>query len=153
MKKPKLCPEITFVRAQYIAKSAAQNSHRELSHLGKQLKRFFVTTGMCITYLNDFEAHIYNIQRPSKENVPTDHTYDYFMRVVMARKLAIKKASQVQKSVTIQSFIASVTGKNAPGGEPAKPPMDEKIKNLTLEQSESMRKNLTKPARVFKMPY
>ena len=60
--------------------------------------RFFVTTGMVITYQNDFEVHVYNIQRPSKENVPTDYSYDYFMRVVNARKVAAKKASSTQKA-------------------------------------------------------
>jgi hypothetical protein len=55
------------------------------------------------------------------------------MRIVMARKLAAKKATQVQKNMTIQSFIASVTGKNTPGGEPPKPLMDEKITNLTAD--------------------
>ena len=87
LKKPELCPNVAFVRASYCSKSNAKNSHRELASVGKQLMRFFVTTGIVITYLNDFEVHVYNIQRPSKECVPTDFTYDYFMRVVNARKL------------------------------------------------------------------
>jgi hypothetical protein len=83
----------------------AQNSHKELQHMGKQLKRFFITTGICVTYMNDFEVHVYNIQRPSKENVPLDNSYDYYMRVVLARKVAAKKAASIQKAPTLANFI------------------------------------------------
>ena len=73
--------------------------------MGKQLKRFHITTGICVTYLNDFEVHVYNIQRPAKENVPTDNSYDYYMRVVLARKVAAKKAAQVSKAPTLANCI------------------------------------------------
>jgi len=35
LKKPDLCPNVSFVRAAYCAKSSAKNSHRELAQMGK----------------------------------------------------------------------------------------------------------------------
>lgn len=43
--------------------------HPELSHAGKALKQFYITTGMGIAYMDDFEVHIYNVQKPTKECV------------------------------------------------------------------------------------
>jgi len=45
------------------------------------VKEYFVTTGLVVGYLNHFDVQVYNIQRPSKEQVLADYTIDYFNRV------------------------------------------------------------------------
>jgi len=51
------------------------------------MKQFFVTTGVGLSYHDDFEVHIYNIQKPNKEAVIQDFTFDYFNKVVTQKKL------------------------------------------------------------------
>ena len=69
MKRPPIFPFVFFVRASICAKQNAQMPHPELSHAGKALKQFYITTGMGIAYMDDFEVHIYNVQKPTKECV------------------------------------------------------------------------------------
>lgn len=66
--------------------------HAELSNAGRSLKQFFVTAGLGIAYLDDFEVQVYNIQKPTKEAVLQDYTHEYFMKVIQQRKLNFKKA-------------------------------------------------------------
>jgi len=91
--------------------------------------------------MNDFEVHVYNIQRPSKENVPLDNSYDYYMRVVLARKVAAKKAASIQKAPTLANFIQSIISAEVVT-KPDRQKPDEKIPYLTVEQVETMKKNL-----------
>jgi hypothetical protein len=66
-------------------------SHPELKSQGKSLKQFFVTSSIGIAYENDFNVEIYNIQRPSKEDIHTDHSMDYFTKIIAQRRINSKK--------------------------------------------------------------
>jgi len=46
------------------------------------VKEYFITTGVVIAYLNSFDAQIFNIQRPSKENVMPDYSIDNFNKII-----------------------------------------------------------------------
>jgi hypothetical protein len=72
-------------------------AHPEMHPLSKGMKQFFVTTGVGLSYHNDFEVQIYNIQKPTKEAVPLDYTLDYFTKVLQQRKLLSKK--KVEKNL------------------------------------------------------
>jgi hypothetical protein len=61
------------------------------------MKQFFVTTGVGLSYHDDFEVHIYNIQKPTKEAVIQDFTFDYFNKVITQKKLLQKK--KVEKNL------------------------------------------------------
>jgi hypothetical protein len=41
-----------------------------------------VTTGLVVAYQNTFDVQIFNIQRPSKENVLPDYSIDYFNKII-----------------------------------------------------------------------
>jgi hypothetical protein len=61
--------------------------HPELSHVGKSLKQFYITTGLGLAFIDDFEIQIFNVQKPTKESVLADYTQEYFMKVINQRKL------------------------------------------------------------------
>ena len=73
-KQPEVMPRLFFIRASFCSKLNAQMPHEELSHIGKSLKQFYITTGLGIAYLNDFKVDIYNIQKPSRDHVIPDYT-------------------------------------------------------------------------------
>jgi hypothetical protein len=54
-KRSEIVPQMFFVRASFIAKSSSTMPHPELQAFGKQLKQFYITTGLGIAYHNDFE--------------------------------------------------------------------------------------------------
>jgi hypothetical protein len=56
--------------------------HPELQYAGKALKQFYITTGLGIACIDDFEVQIFNIQKPAKEAVMSDYTFEYFMKVI-----------------------------------------------------------------------
>ena len=58
------------------------------------MKQFYITTGLGLAYLNDFSVEIFNIQKPSRENVIPDYTQDYFAKVITARRINAKKAEK-----------------------------------------------------------
>ena len=60
-KRPDVMPRLFFIRASFCNKLNAQMPHEELSHIGKSLKQFYITTGLGIAFLNDFKVDIYNI--------------------------------------------------------------------------------------------
>lgn len=120
--------------------------HEELSHIGKSLKQFYITTGLGIAYLNDFKVDIYNIQKPNRENVVPDYTQDYFAKVITARRINAKKAEKAaaKPEKTLAALIKSAREKaqeKAP-----KPPTQEQF-------IEKMRESVAQPMRSFTMPY
>ena len=66
-----------------------------------------MTTGLGITYHNDFEVQIYNMQKPTKDCVIQDFTYDYYTKYLQHKKLLSKK--KVEKNLA--SLINSITNK------------------------------------------
>ena len=60
-KVPLIMPSVFFIRASCIAKASSVMPHSEVHQLAKGVKQFFVTTGVGISYHNDFEILIYNI--------------------------------------------------------------------------------------------
>ena len=82
-KRPEITPNVFFVRANYVAPANSTMTHSELKGMGgKNLKQFYVTSGLGISYTNDFEVEIYNIQRPCKAALLADFTYDYYSKVL-----------------------------------------------------------------------
>ncbi len=47
-----------------------------------------------MAYLGHFEVVVYNIQKPSKEKILADYTLEYFNKLIIARKLALKKKNE-----------------------------------------------------------
>ena len=55
-KKPSIFPSVFFIRASFVNRLSAQMPHKELQYLGKSLKQFMITTGIGISYVNDFSV-------------------------------------------------------------------------------------------------
>lgn len=138
-KLPEVMPTVNFIRASCIAKSSSIYLHSEMQQLAKGMKQFFVTTGICLSYHEDFEVHVYNIQKPTAQAVLPDLTYDYFSKLIQQRKLLAKK--KVEKNLA--SLVAQINATAAPAS----------AANESKQQLEKMRSNCKAPARVFKMPY
>lgn len=58
------------------------------------MKEYFITTGLIIAYRNLFEVNLYNIQKPSLEAAPQDHSQEYYSKLVISRKLTQKKKNE-----------------------------------------------------------
>jgi hypothetical protein len=65
-----------------------------------------------VAYLNHFDVQVFNIQRPSKEQVLPDLTMDYFNKV-SAQKKANQKKKQGEK--TLSQLIKTVRQKEMSG--------------------------------------
>lgn len=104
-KLPQVMPHVFFIRASCIAKASAVFLHPEMNQTAKGMKQFFVTTGVGLSYHNDFEVHIYNIQKPTKEAVIQDFTYDYFHKITQQRKMMAKK--KVEKNLA--ALVSQIT--------------------------------------------
>ncbi len=79
------------------------------------------------------------MQKPTKDSVIQDFTYDYYTKYLQNKKLLSKK--KVEKNLA--SLINSITNKNA-----------DESKNFDPKANmEKMKLNMTKPARTFKLPY
>ena len=114
-KEPEVMPRLFFIRASFCSKLNAQMPHEELKHIGKSLKQFYITTGLGIAYCNDFQVDIYNIQKPSRDNVIPDYTQDYFAKVITARRINVKKAEKAaaKPEKTLAALIKSAREKAA----------------------------------------
>lgn len=135
-KQSEIAPKVFFVKAALFGKANILNRHPELHSQGKQMKQFFITTGLGIAYQNDFEIKIYNIQRPAKEAVLPDMTYDYYIRLINAKKALAKKKPEKNLAFLVQSV-------NKQSNE----------KTQTVIPIEKMRENTATASRTFKMPY
>ena len=121
-------------------------AHPELQHHGKNLKQFFITTGLGIAYMNEFSVEIYNIQKPCKENVVLDYTHEYFTKVLTQRRLNVKKAERAaaKQEKTLASLIKSAREKAA----------ETQPKSQTPEEVlQSLKDNMQKSVRSFQFPY
>ena len=112
-KQPEVMPILFFIRASFCNKLNAQMPHSELQHIGKSLKQFYITTGLGIAYSNYFTVEIYNIQKPSRDNVLPDYTHDYFTKVITARRINVKKAEKaaLKPEKTLASLIKTAREK------------------------------------------
>jgi hypothetical protein len=134
-KSAEIVPRIFFIRASLIAPYNSIMAHPELKSMGKTLKQFYVTSSLGIAYENGFCTDIYNIQRPSKDNIHTDHSLDYFQKVIQQRRINSKK----KQEKTLASLINSVAQSSS---------------ESTYKQSfERMKSNMKEPARKFQVPY
>ena len=71
--------------------------HADIGSVGgnsKQMKEYYITTGLVLAYKNTFDVCIYNIQTPNKEACPQDYSQDYYSRVMVSRKLNAKKKNE-----------------------------------------------------------
>ncbi len=91
LKRTSLFPEVYFVRTQYCTKNSLNN---ENSASSRSIKKYIVTTGLIIAYLNSFEIISYIIQKPSMEAVPKDYSQDRYNKLIVQRKLAAKKKTE-----------------------------------------------------------
>ena len=146
-KAPVVLPHIFFIRASYCGKLNAQMPHPELQHIGKSLKQFYITTGLGITYTNDFNVEIYNIQKPCRENVFPDYTQDYFAKLITARRISAKKAEKaaLKPENSLASLIKSARDKAAEKAQ------SKSVSSATM--IEAMRESVKTPIRSFTMPY
>lgn len=91
---------------------------------------------------------IYNIQKPSRENVFPDYTQDYFAKVITARRINAKKAEKAaaKPEKTLAALLKTAREKHSER-QTAKP-------SSTPEgQLEAMRQSTASPMRCFTMPY
>jgi hypothetical protein len=54
-------PSTFFIRAVCVAKSSSMLIHQEMHQFAKGIKQFYVTTGLGVSYHNEFEVSIFNI--------------------------------------------------------------------------------------------
>lgn len=102
------------------------------------MKQFFVTTGIGLSYHNDFDVRIYNIQKPTKETVLSDYTLDYLNKVIEFRKLQSKKKPEKNLAALVNQITSETQAK-------------QQVDQKSIVQK--LNANTSKPARVFKMPY
>ena len=90
MKRSKYYPEVHFIRTQYCTK----NSLSQDAPNSRTIKKYIVTTGLLIAYLNTFEIYSYVIQKPSMEAVPKDFSQERYYKMIVQKKLAAKKKNE-----------------------------------------------------------
>jgi hypothetical protein len=79
-KNAHIFPSVYFIRSQYCAKDHTQQGN------SKSVKKFYVTTSLLVVYKHDFQAHVYSIQKPTKESIPLDYSYDFHLKKLVAKK-------------------------------------------------------------------
>jgi hypothetical protein len=87
---------VHFVRTKYCGKAlSATDANSATSQ--KQIKEFFITTGIVLAYQGSFESYLYSIQTPSKERVPADYSIEYYNKLILHKRLSAKK--KVEKNL------------------------------------------------------
>lgn len=95
-----------------------------------------------MAYLNTFDIQIYNFQKPSKEVIPLDYSYDYLNKLIMQRKINMKKKPEKN----LATLVKTVRQKEE---------MNEK-KALFQQQQFDMnyaKDQMQRVSRSFRMPY
>ena len=75
-----------FVRSPYHGKNQNSILHSDVPAVygnAKQMKEYFITTGIVVAYYQTFDVEVYNIQKPSKDSTPGDYSMEYFNRVMV----------------------------------------------------------------------
>ena len=73
------------------------------------MKELYITTSIVVSYQNQFDVVIYNIQKPNKDNALPDYSFEYYNKIITQKKLNQKK--KVEKSLT--QLIKTVRSKEA----------------------------------------
>lgn len=110
-KRTRFYPQVNFLRSKFCT-SAVPSAGADPAPSARQVKEYFITTGLVVAYLNHFDVQVFNIQRPSKEQVLPDLTMDYFNKV-SAQKKANQKKKQGEK--TLSQLIKTVRQKEMGG--------------------------------------
>ena len=92
-KRGRYYPNINFIRSKYCtsASTPSTGGTSDSAPSSRQVKEYFITTGTVVAYLNSFDVQIFNIQRPSKDNVMPDYSIDNFNKIIGQKKLQQKK--------------------------------------------------------------
>lgn len=109
-KRSRIYPVVNFVRQKYCCR--AVNSIDSQPQNNKQLKEYFITTSMVVSYLGSFDVQVYNIQKPSKEKVLGDFTLEYFNKLIMTKKLAQKKKVEKNLASLVKTIRQKEEGSN-----------------------------------------
>lgn len=83
-------PQVYFIRSKYCSKPVGTTDPIS----SRQIKEYFITTGIVVAYLNQFDVLVYNIQKPSKEAVPGDYSQEYSNKIIVQRRLNAKKKNE-----------------------------------------------------------
>lgn len=81
--------------------------HQDIGPVGgntKQMKEYYITTGLIVAYRNTFDVEVYNIQAPTKLAAPLDYSHEYYSRVMVQRKLSVKKKNEKTLTQLIKSI-------------------------------------------------
>ena len=83
-KRGRYYPYINFIRSKYCtsASTPSTGGTSDSAPSSRQVKEYFITTGIVVAYLNSFDVQIFNIQRPSKDNVMPDYSIDNFNKII-----------------------------------------------------------------------
>ena len=100
LKKARIYPQVFFIRTKYCASPIGKND--PVSQ--RQMKEYFITTGLLLAYTRQFDIEIYNIQKPAKETVPGDYSQEYFNKLILQRKLNVKKKNEKSLTQLIKSI-------------------------------------------------
>lgn len=110
-KRGRYYPHVNFIRSKYCT-SAATPSTTGGTDSGaassRQVKEYFVTTGIIVAFINTFDVQVFNIQRPNKDNVLADYSIDCFNKIIAQKKLNQKKKVGEK---TLTQLIKSVRSK------------------------------------------
>ena len=113
-KRGRFYPSVHFIRSKYCTSaptpSTTGGTAESAPGTSRQVKEYFVTTGLVVAYQNTFDVQIFNIQRPSKENVLPDYSIDYFNKIIAQKKLSQKKKPGEK---TLTQLIKTVRSKEA----------------------------------------
>lgn len=86
LKKSKYYPYVEFIRSPFCGKNQNSILHSDVPSVygnAKQMKEYFITTGIVVAYHHTFDVEVYNIQKPSKDSTPGDYSQEYFNRVMV----------------------------------------------------------------------
>ena len=151
----KYYPMVHFVRSSFCGKHKNHIVHSDVptGTNNKKMRQFLVTTGLSIAYKNTFEVCTYNIQTPSKESAPNDHSSDYFGRIIGTRKMNAKKVPGKDTSLAalvkqIQSVATPASNASAGGKTPAEP-VDNTAALIQAENEKKLQESLS--SRLAKM--
>jgi hypothetical protein len=100
-KRARIYPVVNFIRQKYCCK--AVNTVEQQSTNSKQMKEYFITTGIAVAYQGAFDVQVYNILKASKEKVLPDLTLEYYNKYIMQRKLALKKKQEKSLATLVRT--------------------------------------------------
>ena len=82
----KYFPYVDFVRSNFCGRHRNSILHQDVGPVGgnvKQMKEYYITTGLIVAYKNTFDVGVYNIQAPTKSTIPEDYSHEYYSRIMV----------------------------------------------------------------------